>query len=412
MKYIKLTDRKFYALLFIIVLAAIIFIYNVYPSFRSPIEASGDTDYPVLLSAIFALIMSALTLLVSWFIKTEAEGIGDSIISNTVIHRHLDRMLHEYTLIVLKEADDAQANSGGLDNRIFAINVSCDSSKWFFGAYNSEYSGDFFKNLMPGKSGDAFSKIINFENLSAHLKGNLLGKDGIQGIPHKVQKIKAAYVCEKEERRLLEVYYSDPGLEGSLYNLLTDDYDNYDNYIYEYRESPQEPKDFDPYESARVKQQKIAELAQQNYLNLSSNSASQPEESDRASANRENLFKIDKFVDNKSAIEEMILGKKEAIKELREGDSNSENIERFTKAIDRLEEEVRTLEFHLRLINGYLEAKETASKEDSQINSSGAAIYAMMKALGWKLPLEFRGLEKELEDSYQRFLGRIPKAAY
>jgi len=141
------------------------------------------TDGLAVFVGLLTLVAAAITVWVSWLIKEEAKSIGDSIITNAVIHRHLDRMLHEYSIVMDRALDSLQTYFG-LEERssiykiseeqmgIVKLSISFECWMWFhrFQGSGKSTKTDFFSYLMPGNVGHKFSHEIGFGELAKDIK--------------------------------------------------------------------------------------------------------------------------------------------------------------------------------------------------------------------------------------------------
>ena len=69
---------------FLLILFSIGFIWYEIVDVRSHISVDDHTDFPILIVAIVTLVAASITVWVSWMIKEEARGIGESIKEATV----------------------------------------------------------------------------------------------------------------------------------------------------------------------------------------------------------------------------------------------------------------------------------------------------------------------------------------
>lgn len=131
------------------------------------IEASHETDYLVLIVAFVTFIIAVFTLLITWFIKTEARDIGDKIILNDLIQRKLDRILYEYSVIHYKNfnfakdqalemhhLDDIQKQNG------VRFAVCMYVMVWFNQFYYVDEGIRLLKNITPGIVGSEYAEYI------------------------------------------------------------------------------------------------------------------------------------------------------------------------------------------------------------------------------------------------------------
>jgi hypothetical protein len=193
------------------------------------IEASHDTDTSVFMVAVLTFIAAGATLLVSWWIKNEATEIGNTIVTNNVIHRYIDRMLHEYTKIIhqcqretkvdtelpplmnqykklydvleiaekhISSIPDSAEQSETeeyikskkielreLENKIIDMKkifvglVSLNASLWFNEKFPEKKWVQLFDDLTPGENGKKFAELIGFDTFTRKLKDNVVNQE-------------------------------------------------------------------------------------------------------------------------------------------------------------------------------------------------------------------------------------------
>ena len=170
----KLSDYLILAIMAYLFIAAIVGLLLVikYPTALRVFKADEGTDFPVLLITAVTLIAAAITVWISWRIKKEATIIGDNIITNSVMQRHLDRILHEYSTVI------RSTYSVTKDEKEFPLLAAVNTSSWALEQpyFEEEKIYEFFKQLMPGKQGHEFQRMVNFKELIDNFK-QVLGVD-------------------------------------------------------------------------------------------------------------------------------------------------------------------------------------------------------------------------------------------
>ena len=147
-------------LMFIAAMAGLLLVIQ-FPSALRVFKADEGTDFPVLLITAITLIAAAITVWISWLIKNEARDIGDNIVTNNVIHRHLDRIFHEYSMLIYSAYKQAK------EEEIFVHLVSFDTALWI---KSQKFLGKkemttFLKMIMPGDKGEDYKDMMDFERL-------------------------------------------------------------------------------------------------------------------------------------------------------------------------------------------------------------------------------------------------------
>ncbi len=356
------SSRIFYTAFIILIIITVVTLYLVYPSVKMPYETGKETDFPVLLAAILTLVISMVTLLVSWFIKQEAEGIGDSIITNAVIHRYLDRMLHEYSMTIdlacsklratfvfdrLEDLYNPKTKSEVFSNygtvaKIARLTISVNVWKWF-NEFTQQYGKDndiyFFEKLMPGKIGEEFKDDIGFKNLK--------------------QKIQSA----KPPENILEIYS------------LVDHVNSKVQSIIEIRALLMGGKE--DYEEGCCQPLEIAKYLEKYFHNTANDIGFFDDYEDS------NCYVSDDVIDKELNDEEAIVEK------------INDNYNRMREAIKKLNEISVTTSSDLDKI---LES-DKSKKIFNQSVTAASAIFNMMKGFGWKL--NDYALERFLSETFR-----------
>jgi hypothetical protein len=199
-----------------------------------PFTAEEETDFPVLMAAIFTLFMAAFTLLISWYIKKEAEEIGDRIILNSTIHRFMDRLLSEYSDLIIRTHEET-VNSGAYYSPegefktqqdvkyIFSFKTINWLHQTFGGDDKSEEKmSDFFKQLMPGNEGKKYADLIGFKTNYDKFEKNiitalLLAKGNITEVIHNDEAMSKLFQCADGLYQMMKsLGWKDSSIETSL----------------------------------------------------------------------------------------------------------------------------------------------------------------------------------------------------
>lgn len=418
---IKIKNPWFFIIIWALGISTFLFSFFVFMHFHSlrDISPEGKTDYPILIAAVLTLIIAAFTLLVSWYIKDEAEGIGDKIITSTVIHRHLDRMLHEYSLILLKSYEKSRAEKE--PHAYFKIDFPLKSSEWFVIKYKKELDANFFSNLMPGISGGDFSNIFGFNDMLKKLHDNIASEQALEIFRDNIENIfRARNLYFKKVDYIINLckmpsfdpehvcnyqYEIIANYDKILYKEYPDDYeDRGASYINKDTQEDYPANSFDEVEifADRVnnwdKLQKklesdIDEMEKRQKTDLSTNEnslAKIPETAEEICNFGDRLKEARKYYKNKS--EEIINNIKNTAVERALFDQILNDYNSYINLIDK----------YLKIsseISGHLNEIRILSKDTFE---SGAAIHRIMTALGWHLSLSIRHqkIEEEVEKLY------------
>lgn len=406
-------------------------LFHIY--FLQKISSDGQTDYPVLIAAILTALIAAFTLLVTWYIKDEAEGIGDKVITSTVIHRHLDRMLHEYSLIVLELYEKSRAEKE--PDFYFKLDFPLKSTEWFVNNHQKELNDGFFVSLMPGVSGQKFSEMVSFDSLLKILSEEIATEeDRLEFIENKKSILSMNKIYFKEVD-LLKTLCNRPTFdpeESNDYEIianydkkLDNEYPHFDDYSEpeaqdDYESDTQEAvvaqaarlfkeecKEYDKLDMAWKKSVKNLKLDITNLENGLGN---------HLSTNDDVWITIPKTAEEvvhfgdrlKMAKEYYLKEIKETEEEINITDDDRETSESILEIYNKkLENNLENYERYIKLIEEYLEGQSKICRLQSEIKArsdkiviSGSAIHNIMIGLGWLLPFEYRKIEEKVEEIY------------
>jgi hypothetical protein len=367
----------------VLILLAIIFIYFTVYYFHL-YSFDEKTDGLAVFVGLLTLVAAAITLWVSWLIKEEAKSIGDSIITNSVIHRHLDRMLHEYSIVIDRALDSLQTKFGleerqliykisGEQMMILKLSLSAECWRWFHHFQVSDkVSKNFFSYLMPGDIGRKFSSEIGFGKLIYNIKKIApFQEDTIQ----KVEKIKKEI---KDQYDLLELIYDAnhclcrTGIEESAY------YDAQNDVLLEQGIDPQYDYEMrcGEYEAneAQKHEDPVEPPPNEDYINLD-NALKKIEKKEVELENKSNGLLRDSYSQQKAS---------------------PDNDVRYTPTGIELAEKEKRVKCAIESFNDNNTYANTVE--------AGIAILNLMKSLGWKT--DDYALEYFLQDQYAVTLGQ------
>lgn len=399
---IKLQNPWFYFILWPLVGVILLFSYFVLRHFVSLLGIAPDenTDYPVLLSAILTIVIAAFTLLVSWYIKEEAEEIGDNIITSTVIHRHLDRMLHEYSQIITESYEKAQTEKYPFF--YFKIDFILKSSEWFAKNHLKEMDNKFFASLMPGIAGNRFSSMLGFDGLLKTLSTNISNEESLLKFKKNKETILLSHQIYLKTAELIIHLSDDQGLsDGDGYSAIANfDYprkDSNEAQDYDYYDEPDyPPEDCEPPDPT---EQEISQWKMAKKM-LESDISKLKDKLDNKKTSSEYAW-----IKNPRTIDEIYPfghrlreAKKFYENQLSEFEDRARE-DAFTY-IEELKHIISLIDEYLNYLNEIENLGDNIQKLTIDVHSSGAAIHRIMQALGWHLPIANRNIEDMAEKIY------------